>query len=591
MDNQHMDVPDRSLTRRSLLAGAGAVAATALVSPLVAPPHATAQEPPSPNRVFLPSIVNGTSSDPTGTPTAEIVALNRMAYGPRPGDVERVREIGLTAYIDEQLNPTDDDPVADAKLAAVRLEVRGNEQPFQHLNRGLDGLWALTENKNFELRTLPAREVRAATWIRALYSQWQLREVLVEFWHNHFNVNVDAAAEIAATFPLYDRIMRANCFGNFRTFLEQVAKSIAMQYYLNNVVSKGTPPNENYARELFELHTLGSDNYFNDLYDEWQLVPGALDSPPAPIGYIDEDVYEAARAFTGWTIANGARVDGGGNLPDTGEFYYYANWHDRFQKRVLATEIRRDQAPEVDGQLVLDLVAYHPGTARHLCTKLCRRLVADEPPASLVDAAVTVWMTNQQAPDQIKQVLRTILTSAEFRQTWGQKVKRPYELLLSYLRATDADATYSDDLRWRLPQTGYLHFHWPTPTGHPDTADYWLSTSVMVQTWRLMQTLNASWFGVATLDLDGQMPANVQTSRQIVAYWLDRLLHRPADPLLANALLDFMRQAVGEDDPPLGADEPPDGRGDDREWRRNDYLARLETVIQMIAMSVQFQVR
>lgn len=591
MDNQHMDAPERPLTRRSLLAGAGAVAATALVSPLVAPTPANAQDPDAPNRVFLPSINNGTSSDPTGTPAAELVALNRMAYGPRPGDVERVREMGLTAYIDEQLNPTDNDPVADAKLAAVRLEVRGNEQPFQHLNRGLAGLWALTENNNFELRTLPAREVRAATWVRALYSQWQLREVMVEFWHNHFNVNVDAASEIAATFPLYDRIMRDNCFGNFRTLLEQVGKSIAMQYYLNNVVSKGTPPNENYARELFELHTLGSDNYLNDLYDEWRLVPGALDTPPAPIGYIDEDVYEAARAFTGWTIANGARIDGGGNLPDTGEFYYYADWHDRFQKRVLATEIRRDQAPEVDGQLVLDLVAYHPGTARHLCTKLCRRLVADDPPASLVDAAVAVWMANQQAPDQIKQVLRTILTSAEFRQTWGQKVKRPYELLLSYLRATDADATYTDDLRWRLPQTGYLHFHWPTPTGHPDTADYWLSTSVMVQTWKLMQTLGASWFGVATFDFDGQMPASVQTSRQIVEYWLDRLLHRPADPLLSTAMLDFMRQAVSDDDAPLDADAPPDGRGDDREWRRNDYLGRLETMIQMIAMSVQFQVR
>lgn len=582
------------ISRRSLLKGAGIAAAAGATASILGPstPPAQAQGPDE-FAVYLPCITGSelTPLSPSEVPPLEVIALNRMAYGPRPGDIERLQTMGFESYVEEQLNPTAEDPDVDAKLAATRLEINGEQRPLSSLTMSLAELWAVNKNEDYAERVHPAEQVRAAAWLRAIYSQWQLREVLVEFWHNHFHVNVRSYPQVAATFPLYDRLMRQHCLGNFRTFLEEIARSVAMQYYLNNVVSKGTPPNENYARELFELHTLGSDNYLNHLYDDWRSVPGAEDSPPLPLGYIDEDVYEAARAFTGWTIANGAYIDGGGTLPDTGEFYYFNDWHDRFQKRVLATEIRRDQAPELDGKTVLDLLAQHPGTARHLCTRLCRRLVDDNPPEELIQAATETWLANLTAADQIKQTVRTILLSEQFRTTWGQKVKNPFELAISFLRAIDADCAYTNRLNWRFQQTGYQHFFWPTPTGHPDTQEHWLSTNIMVQRWTLLQGLLTPYLGAATVDFEAQMPPDIQTSRQIVDYWIGRLLQRSVAEPTRSALLDFMCQSIGDNEPPTDPDEPPDGRNSDQEWERTDYRTRLENLVLLIARIPEFQMR
>src|SRR5258708_6681680 len=239
------------------------------------------------------------------------------------------------------------------------------DRPLTWLSAPIEKLWPLDDQKTMmahQERIRPAEEVRMASWVKAVYSKWQLREIMVEFWHNHFNINAFQEPRIACTFPIYDReVIRKNCFGNFRTFLEDVARSTAMQYYLDNFSSKASPANENYARELFELHTLGSDFYFNNLYNRWREVPGA--SNGKPIGYIDEDVYEAARSFTGWTIADGSGIGKGDNLPNTGRFYYYDGWHDNYQKRVLGVEFDPNQPPLADGLKVLDLVAYHPATA------------------------------------------------------------------------------------------------------------------------------------------------------------------------------------------------------------------------------------
>ena len=140
-----------------------------------------------------------------------------------------------------------------------------------------------------------------------------------------------------------------------------------MLVYLNNRSSRAGSANENYARELLELHTLGRGAYLNTLYDRWRDVPGATEGRPQ--GYIDQDVYEAARAFTGWTIADGTGLGGGMALPATGAFTYVEAWHDGYQKRVLGHEFDPFQAPMADGRKVLDLVADHPATAWNVCTR------------------------------------------------------------------------------------------------------------------------------------------------------------------------------------------------------------------------------
>lgn len=572
--------------RRTFLKGLGTAAAVSAAASLVTSPTTDAQEPET-HKTFLP-MVRATFVD---EPLPEVILFNRAAYGPRPGDLERVRTIGYEAYVEEQLYPTNDDPVADQKLAEALVTVDRDEQPISYLEASAPELWKL-RSRSFADQIRPAEEVRAATWLRAVYSKWQLREVLVGFWHNHFNVNIDTFPVVALMLPPYDQIMRRHCLGNFRAFLEDVARSTAMQYYLDAHLSNNTLPNENYARELFELHTLGSDNYFNTLYDEWQDVPGALDEPPAPLGYIDEDVYEAARAFTGWTIADGKQVVEGVRLPATGDFYYYAPWHDRFQKRVLGVAFDSDDLPEADGKRVLDLVAFHPATARYLCTKLCRRLVADEPSPELIDEATQVWIEQQEADDQIRQVVEVILLSHEFRSTWGLKVKTPFELAVSFLRATSSNFTYSDSLARTFPRTGYFLYNWPEPKGHPDIRSFWVNTNVLLQNWSLLQSLVAPWFEGAAFDWEGQMPVSIHTVRHIVDFWLERFLARKVSPLLYAELLELMTLPIEEGGQPISPDEPPPGRvpGAD-EVARNDYRKRLEIMILTIAMSPYFQWR
>ncbi len=295
--------------------------------------------------------------------------------------------------------------------------------------------------------------VVCATTIRAVHSRWQLREVLTDFWHNHFNVSAVADNLIAVVLPTYDGdVIRRHALGNFRELLEAVAKSAAMQIYLNNRSSRGGAANENYARELFELPTLGHPAYLNALYNRWRDVPGALDGRPQ--GYIDQDVYEAARAFTGWSIEDGAGIGAGRRLPTTGKFVYVENWHDNYQKRVLATEFDPYQSPLADGRRVLDMIADHPATARYVCDKLCRRLVSDTPDAAVVSAAVKAWTEDRRKPDQIARTVEAIVHSDAFRRSAGTKVKRPLELYASFARATGIDATPTPGLLGELDASG-----------------------------------------------------------------------------------------------------------------------------------------
>ena len=177
-------------------------------------------------------------------------------------------------------------------------------------------------------------------------------------------------------------------------------------------------------------------------------MPGAPDGRPQ--GYIDQDVYEAARAFTGWTIEDGSGLSGNRRLPFTGRFTYVETWHDNYQKRVLGREFDPYQSPLADGRRVLDLVADHPATAHYVCDKLCRRLVSDTPDPVLVSDVVKVWTEHQRKPDQIARTVEAIARSDAFRRSAGSKVKRPLELYASFARAAAIDAAPTPGLLGEL---------------------------------------------------------------------------------------------------------------------------------------------
>jgi uncharacterized protein (DUF1800 family) len=628
-----MAVSRRRFLSTTTTIGAAAAAANMLEAPAE---HADAALAETATR-WAHAQISPSSVVTTGTlPSYAIIALNRMGYGARPGDVAAFVALGatpdarLTAYVDQQLNPDAiDDSECDAKLAAARLKIKYDAKtddpdpdrnypakneaaPLGTLNQTIADLWprarGITPYRPNAERYRPFEEVRVAAWVRAIHSKRQLKEVLIDFWHNHFNVNINTDSVIAATFPLYDRIMRTHCLGNFRTMLEEVAKSVAMLTYLDNASSMaggGEGANENYARELFELHTLGSDNYLKFYNNQDGVGAITYNGKQYARGYVDEDVYAAANCLTGWTTANGYwRLPGPDPKPNTGEFFYAGSWHNNDPKIVLSIDGRRtipgNQAPLKDAQDLFTMLADHPGTARSVCTKLCRRLIADEPPSSVIEAAVAVWMANVSAPDQLKKVIRTILLSNEFKSTWGQKMKRPFDFLVAYFRATNATlpvdelvadpngGSYWSSFFWNIGATGHKMFEWATPTGHPDRATYWASTNGMLRRWNLPYVLTQSWGGHVGIDLRGQTDAAVPGGSciQIVDFWIDRLCGYTINPSVRQELIDFMAQKSQGGDP----NQPPkpmNGEPNTAEL----ISTRISAMVQLLAMSPDFQAR
>jgi uncharacterized protein (DUF1800 family) len=473
-------------------------------------------------------------------PRDEAVILSRLAYGHTQGELEALTRGGVGPWLADQLTPPEgDDPQVAEKLKAATLpmeygagEERGKkweavleDRPLRSVSQTVEELWPL---RNWEVpmpyqeRVRPRDEVAAATWIRGVYSRYQVREVMASFWHDHFNVNsYHDDTTVAATWPHYDGLMRRHALGNFRQLLEEVAKSPAMLVYLNNRTSRSSPANENFARELFELHTLGAENYLNHLYKRWREVPGALKGQPA--GYIDQDVYEAARAFTGWTLADGSWGPDG-TAPNTGGFLYRRSFHDPYQKRILGVEFEPNGAPMSDGLRTLDLVAFHPATSRSICAKLVRRLVSDNPPKALIERAAKVWRDNEKAPDQIAKVVKVIAESKEMTESWGSKVKRPFEWGVSFIRATGAEIKNPAALTW-WPQTmGQLMFGWPTPDGPPDEADPWLGSNSMMGRWNGPFWLCSKDNPTLAMDLSAQTPDSVKTLGEAAEYWTGRIL-------------------------------------------------------------------
>jgi uncharacterized protein (DUF1800 family) len=501
-------------------------------------------------------------------PPAAVIALNRMGFGPRAGDIAAFDGLGSTdaerilAYVDQQVSPQlIDDSVCDGRIAAAG---------FTTVNKSQAQLWLdhVESGVEWSERMRPFFEIERLTFLRAVHSRRQLQEVLADFWHNHFNV-YGYDYWCGPLWVHYDRdVIRANIFGNFRTMLEAVAKSPCMLYYLDNYTSSSAGPNENYSRESVELHTLGAENYLGVM----RQTDVPLDGDGYPQGYVDDDVFEITRCLTGWTFDF-----------DTGLFEYRGDWHDKFQKNVLKTFIPANQGDLQDGYDVLDALAYHPGTARHIARKLCRRLISDDPPQSVVDTAAAVFHQGRFDPHQLEDVVRSILLSEEFLTTWGEKIKRPFEIIVSTMRATDADFSFAldenecDDMLWQYDQTGQALFSWRAPNGYSDLREDWQSATPRVMTWRL-----CNWLvdveeagGNHLADVVAQTPSGVRTANEIADFWIDRVLGRPMSLSERLEIVEFMAQGHNPDlDLPLDAD-----------W---DTQERLRSMVALICMSPTF---
>jgi uncharacterized protein (DUF1800 family) len=496
--------------------------------------------------------------------------LNRLTFGTTPAERDVFRNLGPEAWLDAQLAPGSDRDL-DARLADARLRIAygagddGEDHSWSALDelRPLSSLTAdpadlvplldFTKPMDYAHRNRPADEVIAASLIRAVHAKAQLAEVMTQFWHDHFNVAATKFEGTAVFFPAYDAMLRGHALGNFRAMLGDVARAPAMLNYLGNADSRASPANENFARELLELHTLGAGNYLNDRYRNWHEVPGAEDGLAE--GYIDGDVFEVARAFTGWTIGDGRWIAEGALAPVDGRFHFAESWHDPYQKRILGREFPANRAPMADGEDVLDMLATHPGTARFVCTKIARRLLTDAPDDALVGRMADLFLQTAEAPDQIAQVVRLLALSPEF-QAPAAKLRRPFEYLAALLRASGADVVSPEAaFRWELSRAGWRQHEYPPPTGHPDQLADWANTTVLARMVDTALYAHEPWAGITDTDPGLAITRGPVTFAGVADHWADVL---GTDP---DALRGSYLTALGAGPEDTLPEDPDERRG------------------------------
>jgi uncharacterized protein (DUF1800 family) len=580
--------------------------------------------------------------------------LNRLGFGARPGDVARVKAMGLDNYINQQLNPQKiSDSAADAKvrdlstlnmttaqlyekfpqpgqllrqmerrgelpaeLAAARdNRVKAGAEPAMNqppageamempANNGEAKKDADNPNENPNPRDSPkyrqalreyyqehglqlpqriSAELQASRILRAVYSERQLQEVMVDFWTNHFNVFAGKGAD-RWLLTAYDRdTIRPNTMGKFSDLLLATAQSPAMLFYLDNFQSvsplspnaqagRGAgqrlrnlesggmfgglmrrnrnleggapqPPvnaqrqrrgiNENYARELMELHTLGVDG-----------------------GYTQRDVQEVARCFTGWTIfaprgaaaatqamLNGPRADMLGE--NAGKFFFNPRTHDDGEKIVLGHKIPAEGGIK-DGLMVLDILAHSPATAKFVATKLVRHFVSDNPPPGLVDRVATTFTRSQ---GDIREMLRTIFFSPEFNSTdaYRAKIKRPFELTISAIRTLGGETTGGPQLHQWIARMGEPLYGFQTPNGYSDLAESWVNTGGLLERFNFGLTLASNRIPGTSVDLKQFVSSGAGHSlnkSQIMDRFLDLIVAGDITPKTKEVLLKQLDEQV-----------------------------------------------
>jgi uncharacterized protein (DUF1800 family) len=429
--------------------------------------------------------------------------LSRLTFGARPGDAERVSAMGVDAWIEAQINPQGmPDTLADRVLATMETQ---RKQVFELLadhpdpqevqnyfnarskNAGLKTV-VMSPEDSAVLRTSQQKanqltaQLPAARLLRAVASERQLQEVMTDFWENHFSVFLGKSPNRYSMVE-YDRdVVRPRALGTFRELLGAVARSPQMLFYLDNVQSgvdslhpnvmeqriearranqvaeaparllahlprrRPRGLNENYARELLELHTLGVDG-----------------------GYTQHDVEEVARALSGWTI-DAPQLGGG--------FVFRPELHDAGEKTVLGHVLPAGRGIE-DGEEVLDIVARAPGTARFITTKLARHFVSDDPPSALIDRCAQAF---SRSVGDLRVTMRCIVRSPEFfsRSAYRAKVKTPFELVASTMRALAVVPDTTPRSAQLVAQLGQPIYGRLTPDGWPDRGDAWMNSGAIL---------------------------------------------------------------------------------------------------------------
>lgn len=479
-------------------------------------------------------------------PPFAVRAIGRLTYGLTPTALAEFQALGSTDA--QRYNAFVNQQVYWEQLNDTAIESRIAAAGYTTLNKSLPQLWAdhVASNPEYNIRMRPAWEVQRSTVLRALHGKAQLREQLVTFWHDHFNV-MGTDYDVGPVLPHYNLyVLRQHAFGNFRTLIEAVAKSTAMMYYLDNRSNRRSGPNENYARELLELHSFGAENYLG--FVDPDDVPPCPEDTSYPIGYTDIDVYETAACFTGWTVNTATGGDG--------TFLYRASDHDSGAKFVLGKFIQPEQAALKDGQDVFDRIAGHPRVAKYICKKLVRRFISDDPPPGLVDSATAVFRQYRQDANQMRFVMLHILLSDEAKGIWGQKIRRPSEAVYATLRALGStwtprvDDNRSNDLMYRLSFTGHSPFEWPAPNGYPDVATAWSGSNSLAMTWKIQNWLSEANDGAATpapicpilAITRAELPAAQWTATKLVDFWCQRALGFLPERTRRAALIAFMAQ-------------------------------------------------
>lgn len=456
-------------SRRSLLTGAALLGAAFGRSAMAQ------QSAPS-------ELVGGIGNQPPAGPILRLV--KRITMGLTEEELNFAESLGYDEYLEYQLDyEAIDDSALDDRLSV-----------FETL--GLEA----RELAGFPPNQVITELVSARIW-RSTYSKRQLFERMVDFWTDHFNITLPNALDIVLK-PVDDReVIRQHALGFFPAMLWDSAHSPAMLFYLDNHTNVRGRPNENYARELMELHTLDVDN-----------------------GYSQEDVEEVARCFTGWTIK-------GRDGEDYLKFLYNGNQHDQGEKLVLGQIIPANGGIR-DAEIVLDILANHPNTARFISEKLSRWLWGYEPPEALVQRVADTYLATG---GDIKAMVRTILQPLWLTQA-PRKYKRPYHLMISGLRGVIADIVSPSGLFSSLSSVGQIPFYWGSPDGYPDDLDYWVG--LILPRWNFGSSLMSGKLRGITADMS-ILNGEVKVDR--IAERIDALLfggHMAARD--KQSLMDFM---------------------------------------------------
>jgi uncharacterized protein (DUF1800 family) len=595
--------------------------------------------------------------------------LNRLGFGARPGDVEKIKAIGLQKYVEQQLNPAAiSDAATEAKLKRFEIlnmttadifakypnpgallrnleggrrnaqnQANNNQMPNQNADAAQEMTDAERRARQEKLRAYyekydlrPANQIMlqqiSARIIRAVYSERQLQEAMTDFWANHFNVFSGKNA-VRWFIPSYERdVIRPNALGNFKDLVVGTAQHPAMLFYLDNFQSvspnaqtnnrgngvlqravqngrlnerqrerlrqRGLSDaeidqrferakqmmqsaqrnqrgiNENYARELMELHTLGVDG-----------------------GYTQKDIVEVARAFTGWTIADPRgyrsaaaneikgeenralerlqRMAGVPEDVESGEFYFNERWHEKGEKTVLGQKV--NEGGMKDGLKVIEILVNHPSTAKFIARKLAVKFVSDNPSQELVNRVAKAF---QDSKGDIKTTLRALFNDREFfaPENYRAKIKTPFELAVSAIRAVNADTNSSPALIALLNKMGELPYGYQAPTGYGDTAEDWVNTGALLERMNFAVALASNRIPQTRADLK---KFEAKTRVEILDKAIAEILNGEISPNTRQTLLKQLEKPLAEPTISEAKDEMTDDSMIAGGGRRGNQQARL----------------